>query len=136
MTSVHLIEVKAVGASNTKGTRVKITSLRFGDSLTVPYDYDFNTIKDLAESVLKKIGFKCVAYGYNEKNGTYVICSTTFESLKESAKTVKNLLSQGNLHAKGWHKDHNNYNKAEKWERTPVKRKTPAKNIVKAKKKS
>jgi hypothetical protein len=100
MTSVHLIEVKAVGASNTKGTRVKITSLRFGDSLTVPYDYDFNTIKDLAESVLKKIGFKCVAYGYNEKNGTYVICSTTFESLKESAKTVKSLLSQGNLHTK------------------------------------
>lgn len=34
---------------------------------------------------------------------------------------------------KGWHKDHNNYNKAEKWERTPTKRKTPARNVVKAK---
>jgi hypothetical protein len=32
---------------------------------------------------------------------------------------------------KGWHKDHNNYNKAEKWERTPAKRKTPARNVVK-----
>jgi phage FluMu gp28-like protein len=35
---------------------------------------------------------------------------------------------------KGWHKDHNNFNKAEKWERTPAKRKTPARNVVKAKK--
>jgi hypothetical protein len=34
---------------------------------------------------------------------------------------------------KGWHKEHNNYNKAEKWERTPAKRKTPARNVVKAK---
>ena len=33
---------------------------------------------------------------------------------------------------KGWHKDHNNFNKAEKWERTPAKRKTPARNVVKA----
>jgi hypothetical protein len=32
---------------------------------------------------------------------------------------------------KGWHKDHNNYNKREKWERTPAKRKTPARNVVK-----
>jgi hypothetical protein len=34
---------------------------------------------------------------------------------------------------KGWHKDHNNFNKAEKWERTPAKRKTPARNVIKAK---
>lgn len=33
---------------------------------------------------------------------------------------------------KGWHKEHNNFNKAEKWERTPAKRKTPARNVVKA----
>jgi|688.fasta_scaffold579888_1 hypothetical protein len=38
------------------------------------------------------------------------------------------------LSARGWHKEHNNYNKAEKWERTPAKRKTPARNVVKAKK--
>jgi len=38
------------------------------------------------------------------------------------------------LSARGWHKEHNNYNKAEKWERIPAKRKTPARNVVKAKK--
>ena len=35
------------------------------------------------------------------------------------------------LSARGWHKDHNNYNKAESWERTPAKRKTPARNVKK-----
>ena len=38
------------------------------------------------------------------------------------------------LSARGWTKDHYNYNKAEKWERKPAKRKIPARNVVKAKK--
>ena len=33
---------------------------------------------------------------------------------------------------KGWHKDHYNYNKAEKWEVEPKKRKVPARNVKKA----
>lgn len=32
------------------------------------------------------------------------------------------------LSAKGWHKDHYNYNKREKYETPPAKRKTPARN--------
>lgn len=31
----------------------------------------------------------------------------------------------------GWHKDHNNYNKAEKWELPPSLRRTPARNVTK-----
>lgn len=38
------------------------------------------------------------------------------------------------LSARGWTKDHYNFNKAEKWERKPAKRKIPARNVVKAKK--
>jgi hypothetical protein len=34
------------------------------------------------------------------------------------------------LSARGWHKDHNNYNKAEKHERTPGQRRTPARNVT------
>ena len=37
----------------------------------------------------------------------------------------------GQLSARGWHKDHYNYNKAEKHERTPAKRRTPARNVTK-----
>lgn len=35
------------------------------------------------------------------------------------------------LSARGWHKDHNNYNKAEKWELPPSLRRTPARNVTK-----
>ena len=31
----------------------------------------------------------------------------------------------------GWHKDHNNYNKKEKWELPPSLRRTPARNVTK-----
>jgi len=36
-----------------------------------------------------------------------------------------------NLSARGWHKDHNNYNKAEKHELPPSLRRTPARNVTK-----
>ena len=35
------------------------------------------------------------------------------------------------LSARGWHKDHNNYNKSEKWELPPSLRRTPARNVTK-----
>lgn len=49
----------------------------------------------------------------------------------------KNIYSQNqfglaeNLSARGWHKDHNNYNKAEKHELPPSLRRTPARNVTK-----
>lgn len=36
------------------------------------------------------------------------------------------------LSARGWHKDHYNYNKAEKHELPPSLRRTPARNVTKA----
>jgi len=36
------------------------------------------------------------------------------------------------LSGRGWHKDHYNYNKAEKWELPPSLRRTPARNVTKA----
>jgi len=38
----------------------------------------------------------------------------------------------GQLSARGWHKDHYNYNKAEKHELPPSLRRTPARNVTKA----
>ena len=48
----------------------------------------------------------------------------TNENRKGSAKYP-------NLSARGWHKDHNNYNKAESWELPPSLRRTPARNVTK-----
>ena len=126
MTNQHLIQVKYLGATNYTGSRVKLTSLRFpGDSLSMSYDYKFGNILDQSIEVLKKLGYKLTGYGYDEIKGVYIITSTTFEPLKEQKGKLK-MLSE-----RGWHKDHYNYNKAEKWERTPAKRKTPARNVKK-----
>ena len=47
--------------------------------------------------------------------------------LSESKRKSKTTLS-----ARGWHKDHYNYNKAEKYELPPSLRRTPARNVTKA----
>ena len=46
-----------------------------------------------------------------------------FRELRDSSKTTT-------LSARGWHKDHNNYNKAESWELPPSLRRTPARNVT------
>jgi hypothetical protein len=122
MKNFHLIEAKFIGPSNARGSKVKITSLRFGSSITENYDYQFGSTKDQAAETLKNLGFKPVGVGYDEKKQVYIFCSEIFEDLKDAQKSFKG------LSARGWHKNHNNYNKAEKWERTPAKRKTPARN--------
>jgi hypothetical protein len=126
MKNYHLIEAKYMGATNTTGSRMKLTSLRFGDSITESYSYKFGNINDQAQDLLKSLGFKLDGVGFDEKKGVYIFASTTFESLKESKKSAKFGLS-----AKGWHKDHYNYNKAESYERKPAARRTPARNVTK-----
>lgn len=124
MKSYHLIEVKYLGATNTRGSKVKITSLRFrNDSITASLDYSSNSIKDQAIELLNDFGFSIKGYGYDEKKGTYILCSEVFEPIKELKSTIVLKEKQ-----KGWHKDHYNYNKAEKWEVKPSKRKIKARN--------
>lgn len=121
MTHYHLIQVKYVGASNTKGSRVKLTSLRFpGDSVTLSYSYRHGNMLEQALDFLKEAKFKVSGHGYDEIKGVYIICSTTFEPIRELKKLDK-MLSE-----RGWHKDHAYLNKSEKWETSRV-RKTPAK---------
>lgn len=41
-------------------------------------------------------------------------------------------ITNSGLSARGWHKDHNNYNRAERHELPPSLRRTPARNVTKA----
>lgn len=51
---------------------------------------------------------------------------------KVESFTNKNRTTKGStLSARGWHKDHYNYNKAEKYELPPSLRRTPARNVTK-----
>ena len=95
MTTYHLIELKYQGATNYKGSRFKLSSLRFpGDSLTVSLSYKYDSILPEALEILKGLKFRVSGYGYDEKKGVYIICSTTFEPLKEKQKAVKMLAEQ------------------------------------------
>ena len=58
MLNLHTIKVKYIGATNIRGSRVKLISERFEDSFTLPYDYAFNSAVDIAADWLEKNGFK------------------------------------------------------------------------------
>jgi len=75
----HIITVKRLGATNTKGTRVKITSERFNDSIILPYNYEFDTIKDIAINHVKETHD---IVGSGETKDSYVLISDTFEPLR------------------------------------------------------
>ena len=131
MKSYHLIEVKYLGATNTRGSKIKITSLRFpNDSLTTSLNYADNSIKDSAIDLLNDFGFKISGYGYDEKKGVFILCSEVFEPIKE----LKSAIKLGEK-IRGRAKDYNNYNPAQKWEVPPKKRKVPARNARKTTKK-
>jgi hypothetical protein len=131
MKSYHLIEVKYLGATNKSGSRAKITSLRFpNDSITVTLIYKYNSIRDQAIDLLEDYGFKFAGFGYDEKKGVYILCSETFEPIKELKGAIK--LSEK---VRGRAKDYNNFNRAEKWEIPIKKRKVPARNARKTTKK-
>lgn len=133
MKSYHLIEVKYLGATNTRGSKAKITSLRFpNDSLTVSLDYQYSQIRDQAIDLLNSFGFKISGYGYDEKKGTTILTSEVFEPIKELKGAIK--LSEKAKSGRAWQKDHYNFNPAEKWEKKPAKRKVKARNVTTRKK--
>jgi hypothetical protein len=70
-------EVICLGATNTKGTRVKIKDLRFNKTKIINYSYEFNSAKDDAEVYLKSLGIPCL-YGCETKNGSLIL-SDNFE---------------------------------------------------------
>jgi len=75
----HIITVERLSATNTKGTRVKITSEWFGDTIILPYNYEFETIKDIAVDKLKDTHD---IVGSGETKDSYVLISDTFEPLR------------------------------------------------------
>ena len=82
----HLIVVSYLGATNNRGSRIKLTSMRFGDSVLLSYDYSFNQAKDQAIQYLNNLGFDPIGAGYDEKKGDSIIICKTFNSLKETKK--------------------------------------------------
>lgn len=82
MQNLHLIAIKYLGPTNTRGSRVKITSDRFEQSVTIPYDYSATgRIYDMASPWLLGRGFNIV--GVAEIKDGYALLSDTFKALKD-----------------------------------------------------
>lgn len=85
MENFHLIEARYMGPTNTRGSRVKLVSARFEQSVTVPYNYEFNNARDIAIDYLQKQGHNVTGSG--EVRGHYVIVvaatENQFKPLKE-----------------------------------------------------
>jgi len=76
----HGLEIKYLGPTNTRGTRIKIISHRFKENIIISYNYSLNCIADMAIDYLQKQGFKIV--GQAETKEGYMIITNTFKGLK------------------------------------------------------
>lgn len=88
--ALQQIDVKYFGPTNSRGSRVKMTDLRFDESVTIPWDYAHNTALDVALAYLiKEKGVKSI-YGYGLTKEHYFIvikpADGKFTSLKTMAK--------------------------------------------------
>lgn len=116
MTSYYLIEAKILGATNSRGSRIKLHYLHYpSDNLTVSINYSFNSSKDQVEEFLKAAGLRVKGYGWDDKKNAYIFITDNYEPLREMKNLAKGLGAS----------DHKYYNKAESWERAYLpKRKT------------
>lgn len=87
--SLQMLDVKFISPSHTKGARVKITDLRFDESVTIPYNYEFNQALDVAlDYINTKTTLKPYGYGTTKDNYFIVIkpVDHTYTRLKEAIK--------------------------------------------------
>ena len=77
---MHAISIKYHGATNTRGSRVSITSHRFEEKVFIPYDYQYNNIYNMAYDYLISKNFNII--GLSEVKDGYILLSDTFRSIK------------------------------------------------------
>jgi len=81
MTNLHLFKIKFIGPTNFKGSRIRITSERFEQSIIIDWDYSQNSSVEIAASHLQKLGFNII--GQSEGKIENYLISDTFEALKK-----------------------------------------------------
>lgn len=71
----HLVKVSFLGPTDYKGSRVKLTSMRFEkNSVTISKDYQFNSSIEQAVYWLEKNGYKPLFVGELPKGEYMVVC--------------------------------------------------------------
>ena len=86
MKNLQIIEVKTLGATDTKGTRVSYRDNRFNTRITQSMDYAYNTPKDQAIDFLESKGYVIMGTSWDDTKNYYSIIvdskSNSFAPLK------------------------------------------------------
>lgn len=80
-TNFHAFEVFYVGPTDHLGSRTKIVSKRFKQSVTLPYDHEFNGSREQAIAYLEGKGFVITGQAEFSPSSTLLL-SSTFKPLK------------------------------------------------------
>lgn len=80
LTNFHALTIKHLDPTNFKGSRIKITSDRFSQSITLNRDYSKSSWLDQAIMFLTQNWFNLI--GSTEYNNQTIILSDTFKPLK------------------------------------------------------
>lgn len=95
-THLHLIRVDYVGPTNTRGSRVKLTSLRFPKSTySTGFDSVYNSTLDQADDILKGMGYTVAAHG--ELPRGFIVGVRQFEPLPKKGGTIAKRNPGGNI---------------------------------------
>tara|TARA_R110002020_G_C15838193_1_gene734896 strand:+ start:112 stop:408 length:297 start_codon:yes stop_codon:yes gene_type:complete len=85
MKHLRAFEIKGLGATNHRGTRVKIMDLRATHttsnnykSVTLNWNYSLNTIEDQAQHYFNKIGIKINCAVWDSKNNKVFLMTDDF----------------------------------------------------------
>jgi hypothetical protein len=81
METLHLVEIKYLAPTNTKGARTRLKSLRFRESVIIPYDYRKNSILEIGVEFLQNLGISPKFVG--ETPDGYILGIEEFIPLKE-----------------------------------------------------
>ena len=79
MKNLRMFEIKYIGPSNVKGSRVKVTDTRNDKSVTLSYDYATDSF-GTAQHFLESKGIYCLSRSWNEKTGLDDILTDDFET--------------------------------------------------------
>lgn len=79
--NMHVFTVKYLGPTNSRGSRIKIISDRFNQSITESYSYEIGSVTRQAEAYLREKGYAITGTGESKDNACYIM-SSTFKPLK------------------------------------------------------
>lgn len=77
--NLHIIKIKAIHSEN--GVKIRLYSYRFKSRVTIPFNYECNTMGEGALAWLENNGFKIVGFGELSQTEDVIITST-FKGLK------------------------------------------------------